>query len=297
MKAFSLKCFSAIILVGGGSVAFGDVIPPYFMDFDSAPVGSTPPPEWTNYLTNSAITTSSMQVTANGSNHEYQAHTHVELTTGPSVGDQSTTISPNRSEVKCPTLVGQDFLVRTEMRLDSFSEVTNNGSSTQAYAGINVLANSSNGVGTTLFYIVNSNSSDQIFGGSVGKLMLTHGNPNGYVVDGISPFTIAPVFGQKYVIELEGHYGGGGLNLTGRLYLGSSLITLSGSQTDPFTTPNFGTYISNSASGVTPGSGPITVSSDFAVTYDNFSIQSVPEPTSVASIGVALAFLIRRRRK
>ena len=105
--------------------------------------------------------------------------------------------------------------------------------------------------------------------------------------------TLAAVIGHKYTLTLEGTYSGGTLTLTGTLLDTDTLNSITVSGTD--TTPSTGTYFGYRVSAYTAiGSGD---DSSITADFDNFSVEGVPEPTSLSLLGMSAAVVALRRRR
>lgn len=125
--------------------------------------------------------------------------------------------------------------------------------------------------------------------------LIALGDGSGYtststVIDTNPDANIAVTLGATYTMRLEGSYSGTTLNMTFSLLnsTGNVLGTVTASDTSPLTGTNFG-Y--RNRSGLSGGA--------FTTSFDSYSVTPVPEPGTVALLGLGLgtALLIMRRRQ
>lgn len=198
--------------------------------------------------------------------------------TGSSVGANS-----SNSVTTSPSIVGSNFVLSTNVTLQSFSQSSANST-------LNILVSAlapgtdlgSSSTGYRLVYTVHASSGS-------GNLRLEQQTADGLTATTTltSTGTITATAGMNFTLTLTGTYTGNRIDLLGTMTSGSTTLTVSGFDNVATTTTNFGVRSAlNSAPGTT---------STMVVDYNSFSL--IPEPGAGVLVALGLGTVALRRRR
>lgn len=242
-----------------------------------------------------------------GSNGAFAYQTEPSATASWAVGGGSynyvpgTTIGAGTAaqQITDASLENTAFTIQTQFTLAGVAtDVSkfNNGPST---LGFGVFGDTTNFLATGGYYLVDFNFVDSNAGSTEGLLRILKSNGSGnFTTLGTTGLAdantgsnvLAIEFNTTYTLRLEGSY-----NLSGHLTMTLSLLDAEGETvfgtpaTGTDTTPYKGDYFGYRNRIGLSGSGPV-------LQFDNYSIETVPEPsTAVLLIGALAAGMLRRR--
>ena len=258
------------------TLGFGD-------NFDAAGTGTTLPSPWTETV-GAAGTASNYSIIAGpvaGNVLQGSFAASSSTTTGVPAN-----ASASVSLTDAPT---NGFSISTDFRLESFAA---GGSASTINFGLAALANNPNfstGSSYRLLYTPYTTT-------GAGKLSLGEIGATGTAVADSSTGTLTAVNGLTGTITFTGTYNNlGHLTLNGTLVSGATTLTVTATDTSPLAGTLFGYRSALNAQLPSAGAAQQT---SLDVRYDNFTSATVPEPGSLAAVGLgATALLARRRRR
>ncbi|HYE20830.1 MAG TPA: PEP-CTERM sorting domain-containing protein [Tepidisphaeraceae bacterium] len=274
---------TALIALAGSA---GAATVPFNENFDAATPGTTLPSPFVE--TNGAGNANYSVVAGPTAGQEMQA-----LMSATTAASGTTGVPSNASAaVPFPGLPGTDFTVSTDFRIESFQSGGSGSTVNFGLAALGSVQNFSAGTNYRLLYTTTAT-------GGVGKLTLSEfGGGTGLTGTLTSTGTLTPANGLAGTFTLTGTYVGGSLTLTGTLSSPSltNPLTVTGTDTSVLAGDYFGVRTALNAQLGSSQAGPLTTSQD--IRYDNFAVGAVPEPGTLAVLGLgATALLARRRRR
>ena len=234
------------------------------------------PGAWTLKTTVATIGAASTSIVDVSGDHRL----NMSVDTG-SPSPTGTRVSASRSD---GSIAGGSFTLSTDFHVNSDAVTPTNGS----YVDLSIVALSDDQdfYSTTNAYRLNYRVDG--YGSSVSSTV-NHLTLSGSGLSLSSADALSLVLDQKYTLSLTGTYTGGVLGLWGELTDGTDTITVSGSDTSPEAGAHFGLF--GRALKITGDGAHTTLNVDF----DNLDL--VPEPTSLALLGLSAAVASLRRRR
>ena len=295
-KAMSPRHVIPIVALASAIHVHGaTVTAPYFTNFDG--------PEFTvgdNTGTFSEAQSTAGNGTTTGTIHEPVAFSgdyvlrHVVSATGqPASGTPPTVPSNNANKSSAVTNAdltfsgAGGFIVSTTFVVESY--MVSGGTVNISIVGASNNLNFSSGTSYRLTYTVGSSGTGQ---SATGAIALTEFGGGTLGTVSYVGTTITPQTGVEYTLTLQGTYNSASnITLFGSISNSSSTLTASVTDSSALAGSNFGMRTAIAANTTTTSATTETVN------YTSFSLEAIPEPTSVMLTLIGVSFASSRRRR